>query len=78
MDERKILTPVTTKTASWIQEQNTLHSRKFTKVLSAARLTRSVLAGLAEAGAPIGAQDRAEDIEKWVAHVFTHYAQTSA
>jgi hypothetical protein len=74
MQHRHILTPVSDATRAWILEQSLIHGASFNKALSAARITRSVLAGLAAAGAPVGAQPNAEAIEKWVANVFARYA----
>jgi len=70
MQQRQILTPVSDRTHAWILEQSAIHGAQFNKALSAARLTRSVLAGLAAAGAPVGAQPDSAAIEKWVAGVF--------
>jgi hypothetical protein len=74
MQQRQILTPISNETHTWLLEQNLIHGANFGKVLSAARITRSVLAGLAAARTPLGAQPTAEAIQKWVAGVFARYA----
>jgi hypothetical protein len=78
LQQRQILTPVTHKTHAWLLEQNSVHGARFSKVLSAARITRSVLAGLAAVDAPVGALADGEAIEKYVADVFAQRATEAA
>jgi hypothetical protein len=59
-------------THEWVLRQHLAHGRKYGKTLSAAKLSRAVLAGCAEAQAPLGEQATEEDIVALVAGAFKH------